>query len=144
MFLLLVPFFYDDIEPLVLALVVCGFFPFCCFCLAVVSLSSCLCVLYLLFGVVLLSGAFERLASVSVARFLIASSHLPSSVLYFLLCLVSLLVLLSSVFVPVGALRLLVFVSSFCLLCRVLMSWGDVLAGWLCCACVVHVFSLSA
>ena len=69
----------------------------------------------------LLSGAFERLASVSVARFLLASTHLLSSVLYFFLYLIFRLVLLSSVFVPVGALRLLVSASSFCLLCRVLM-----------------------
>ena len=33
-------------------------------------------------------------------------------------------------------------VSSLCLLCRVLMSWGGVLAGWSCCVCVVYVFSL--
>ena len=32
--------------------------------------------------------------------------------------------------------------SFLCLLCRVLMSWGGVLAGWSCCVCVVYVFSL--
>ena len=34
------------------------------------------------------------------------------------------------------------FFSSLCLLCCVLMSWGGVLAGWLCCVGVVYVFSL--
>ena len=32
--------------------------------------------------------------------------------------------------------------SVSCLLCCVLMSWGGVLAGWLCCVGAVYVFSL--
>ena len=92
------------------------------------------------------SRVLEQLASVSVVSLSLGYTHHPSfHRCLFPFCLLLLLVFWSSVVVPVGALRLLVLVlvfSSLCLLCCVLVSWGGVLAGWLCCVGVVYVFSL--
>ena len=86
--------------------------------------------------------------------FLLASSHCIG--IWFLVCLPPPPFLFSSLVVLYGTsscllvfgrhlvcdLRLLVFCLSLLAFCRVLMLWRGVLAGWLYCVRVVHVFSL--